>query len=1224
MAKSFGVNSMEINDFITLLRERVLILDGAMGTMIQRFSLSEEDFRGIRFSDHPSRLSGCNDILSLTRPDVIKKIHKAYIDAGADIISTDTFNANAISMTDYDLQKIDGLIREVNRAGASIAREVVSEAMADGNGRKVLVAGSIGPTNKSATMSPDVEDPASRNVSYNELYDAYYDQVCGLIEGGVDIILFETVFDTLNLKAGLDAAAKAMADCGKELPIMISATISDKSGRTLSGQTLDAFATSVEDYPYVVSLGLNCSFGPKDIIPHLRSLGKSTEKYISVHPNAGLPDALGKYDVDPKKFIEELSPIFTESLANIVGGCCGTTPEHISALRKMADSYCIDSEYDVHVPLRLQPALRISGLERVVVSPENNFLVVGERCNVAGSRKFLRLIKEQKYEEAISIAAKQVEDGAMVIDINVDDPLLDAPKEMVHFLRLYASEPEVAKVPVMVDSSNWEVIESALKNLQGKSIINSISLKEGEESFIEKACRIRQLGAAVIVMAFDEKGQADTFERKIEVCERAYNLLTNKCGFKGENIIFDVNVMAVATGLEEHSRYGIDFIEAVRWVKRNLPGARTSGGISNLSFAFRGKNALREAMHTVFLYHAIAAGLDMAIMNPASAMTYDDIDPELRDLIEDVVLARRPEASDALADFAMDETSAQKVSSRSSNRDLSVPVAQRLVEAVVSGRSDFLKEDLDELSAEMKAVDIVEGPLMEGMKRVGVLFGDGKMFLPQVVKTARVMKMAVDILEPNLIAESSNVGGSKAGKVLIATVKGDVHDIGKNIVSIVLSCNNFEVIDLGVMVPSEDIVAAALKENPDIICLSGLITPSLAEMAATAEALNKAGLDIPILVGGATTSALHTALKIAPIYSGPVVHMRDAAQNPIVASKLLDSSEKSDFIVALKAEQKSLRDSYANKDRKVLTLDEARLRGKENVNVDYVSPQPSCGVGNMIIKQFSIGELESLINWKMLLHAWGVHGEGCTCGCNSNVEAIKLLEDAHSCLRELAKSGKYDGFGLLRIVKASTDGDNIIVGGKMIPTLRQQTSDSKCLSIADFINPNGDFVGVFMVGAGKYINELRLKYEKDGDSYRALLLQSLADRLAEASSELMHYLVRKEYWGYAKDEDFDVESILKGQFRGIRPAMGYPMLPDQLLNSEIFEILLPESEKRVKITENGAMLPSSTVSGLYISNPNARYFTFSCVGDDQMADYSKRRGLTKKRIEEIINLQTPD
>ncbi len=1209
---------MKIKYFCDILRQKVLVLDGAMGTMIQKYGLADKDFRGERFAHHSSSLIGCNDILCLTRPEIIKAIHKEYLEAGADIISTDTFNANAISLADYGLDVVPGLVRELNKAGASIALQVAEESNSRAWGGRALVAGSVGPTNKSATMSPDVSDPAERNVTYDELYDAYHAQIAGLIEGGVDIILFETVFDTLNLKAGLDAAHNVMKDLGINLPIMISATVSDKSGRTLSGQTLQAFATSVEDYPCVVSLGLNCSFGPKDIIPALRELTKSTSHFSSTHPNAGLPDALGQYNLTPDKFASEITPLINDRLINILGGCCGTTPAHISALRKVLDSACPYS------PHGLDNALRISGLERVEVRPENNFLVVGERCNVAGSRKFLRLIKEKNYEEALSIAVKQVEDGAMVIDINMDDPLLDATAEMTNFLRLYASEPEVAKVPVMVDSSDWSVVEAALKNLQGKSIVNSISLKEGEEVFIRKARRIHELGASVIVMAFDEKGQADTYERKIEVCSRAYRLLTEQCGYKGDDIIFDVNVMAVATGLEEHSRYGIDFIEAVRWVKQNLPGARTSGGISNLSFAFRGRNALREAMHTVFLYHAISAGLDMAIMNPASALTYEEVDPELRLLIEDVVLARRIEASDILADYASKEVASKASLSVTPSRDLNIPVTQRLEDAIIAGRSEHLFDDLDECSATMKAVDIVEGPLMNGMKRVGELFGEGKMFLPQVVKTARVMKMAVDHLEPLLLADASISDGKKTGKVLLATVKGDVHDIGKNIVSIVLACNNFEVIDLGVMVPAETIVSKALEEHPDIICLSGLITPSLAEMAATAEALRVAGLDTPLLIGGATTSPLHTALKIAPVYNGPVVHMKDASRNPIVAASLLDPDSKDMFIETLKEEQSRLRDSFLRGRKEIVNLDEARALGTKSRPKTCTPAVPNLEIGKVTIKNFSIEELEPLINWKMLLHAWGIHESGCACGCNDNIESVKLMEDAHHCLRQLAESGKYDGFGLVRIVEASVKGDDIIAAGHTIPLLRQQTTDSKFRSLSDYINIKEDYIGIFMAGAGSYIESERSRYEKEGDSYMALLLQSLADRLAEASSELLHYYVRKYYWGYSPDEEFNIQRILRGEFRGIRPAMGYPMLPDQLLNREIFDLLMPESGKRVKVTENGAMLPSSTVSGLYISHPDARYFTISCVGDDQMEDYSKRRGLTQKRIKEVLNLQTPN
>lgn len=1190
------------------------MLDGAMGTMIQRYNLSEEDFRRERFFNHPTLLTGCNDVLCLTRPDVVADIHREYLDAGADIISADTFNANAISLADYNLHENSALIREINKAGAEIARKAADDSTLRYWGGKALVAGSVGPTNKAATMSPDVSDPAARNVSYDDLYSAYYDQIVGLIDGGVDILLFETVFDTLNLKAGLAAAHVAMAESEVNLPIMISATVSDKSGRTLSGQTLKAFVTSVEEYPNVVSIGLNCSFGPKDIIPAVKTLSECSPHFVSCHPNAGLPDALGNYNVTPVVFAEELRSLLESGCVNIIGGCCGTTPEHIAALRALMD--CASP----HVPATLTPALRLSGLEGIEVRTENNFLVVGERCNVAGSRKFLRLINEKNYDEAIRIAARQVESGACVIDINMDDPLIDAAKEMTHFLRLYASEPEVAKVPVMVDSSDWDVIESALKNLQGKSIVNSISLKEGEESFIRKAIRIRELGAAVIVMAFDENGQADNFTRKIEVCQRAYNLLIDKCGYNPEDIIFDVNVMAVATGLVEHARYGIDFIEAVRWIKQNLPGARTSGGVSNLSFAFRGKNALREAMHSVFLYHAIAAGLDMAIMNPSSAVAYDEIDSKLRLLIEDVVLARRPEAAEELSEYVSSEDSVEKVKSSLESRDLTLDVKKRLEMAIVAGKSDYIAEDLDELSRTMSAVQIVEGPLMDGMRKVGDLFGDGKMFLPQVVKTARVMKMAVDHIAPLLLSQATDCGDKKAGKILLATVKGDVHDIGKNIVSIVLTCNNFEVIDLGVMVPSERIVETALREHPDIICLSGLITPSLAEMTATAQALKAAGVNVPLLVGGATTSALHTALKIAPAYSGPVLHMKDASQNPIVAAKLLNPNEKDELVNDLMNEQTHLRMEYSAVSDEFVSIGQARKMAKFCAE-EFHATIPVCGVGNITEIKFTINEIRPFVNWKMFLHAWGMHGQDCDCGCTKDIQAVALIDDAKRCLEELANSGRYDGFGLVRFLPArSTDRDDIIVGDEVIPVLRQQKKRSDFKSLADFVNTQEDYIGVFMAGAGRYIDSERRRLEESGDTYKALILQSLADRLAEATSEYLHYLVRKEYWGYSPDEDMDVKRILRGEYVGIRPAMGYPMLPDQLLNKTVYDLLMPESGYKVEITENGAMSPSSTVSGLYISNPLSQYFMIGAIGEDQIADYARRRNLSTSRVIEILNL----
>lgn len=1227
---------MEIKEFKSILKDRVLLLDGAMGTMVQKFNLGEKDYRGERFASFEGRLAGCNDVLCITQPDKIRSIHTAYLEAGADIISTNSFNANAISLEDYGLHKVPGLVREINRCAASVARSAAEAAPLRKHGGRALVAGSIGPTNRTASMSPDVADPSLRNVDYSKLFEAYSEQVAGLIEGGVDILLFETVFDTLNLKAGLDAASNVMAKAGVELPVMVSATVSDKAGRTLSGQTIKAFVTSVEGYDNVVSLGLNCSFGPADIVPYLRELSDYTSLFVSCHPNAGLPNALGEYDETPELFAAHLAKMLCEGLMNVAGGCCGTTPAHIKALSDVV------ADARMRIPPLKRAALRVSGLEMVEVLPENNFVNVGERCNVAGSRKFLRLIKEKKYDEAMAIAAKQVADGAMMIDVNMDDAMLDARGEMVHFLRYIASDPDIARVPVMVDSSEWNVVEAALENLQGKSIVNSISLKEGEEAFLKKARRIRELGAAVIVMAFDEKGQADTFARKIEVCERAYRLLIDKAGFNADDIIFDVNVMAVATGMEEHSLYGIDFIRAVEWVKKNLPGARTSGGISNLSFAFRGKNALREAMHAVFLYHAVKAGLDMGIVNPASSVTYNDIDPSLRELIEDVVLARRPEAADELAAYAADDMSAQKKEESAPLRDTAVPVAVRLTEAIVKGKTEFLAEDLDEaLSAIGSAVKIIEGPLMEGMNRVGNLFGEGKMFLPQVVKTARTMKMAVEHLRPYMVHVENDGNAVKAGKVVFATVKGDVHDIGKNIVSIVLACNNYEVIDLGVMVPAEVIVDTVKKERPDLVCLSGLITPSLSEMVNVAKALEDAGLDVPLLVGGATTSKVHTALKIAPVYHAPVVHVADASQNPLVAAKLLNKSTRECFVDSLEREYTNLRNGFG-KGVSLLSLAEARSRRKTAGN-GYIPVKPNMETGLPSVIDIRLEDVVPFINWKMFFHAWKISGsfldgfpydrcDSCIAAWRTTLDnsdrekgeaALRLYCDAVAMLSSMVADGCFDGKGALAFYNGYSDGDDLFISGVRFPMLRQQAAGAESLCVADFVLPCGndstDYVGVFAVTAGSGMTERADALAAAGDSYGSILMQTLADRIAEASSEWLHYKARTEFWGYAPEEPFDLENIRNGAYLGIRPAMGYPMMPDQLLNHNLVT-LLPFEKIGVTITENGAMTPSSTVSGIYISNPSSRYFMVGAIGDDQIADYAARRGLDETRTREILRL----
>ena len=903
-----------------IINERVLILDGAMGTMIQRYNLSEQDFRGERFAGIPGQMKGNNDLLCLTRPDVIKDIHRKYLEAGADIIETNTFNAQRISMADYHMQD---LCREINLAAARLARELADEYTAKPPHKPRFVAGSVGPTNKTCSMSPDVNNPALRALTYDELAAAYQEQMEALLEGGVDALLIETIFDSLNAKAAIYAAETAMKKVGREVPLMLSVTVSDIAGRTLSGQTLDAFLASVQHAP-IFSIGLNCSFGAKQLKPFLEGLAARAPYYISAYPNAGLPNSLGQYDQTPEEMASEVKEYIDEGLVNIIGGCCGTTEEYIAKYQELIVSG--SAWVSPHIPATTPERLWLSGLELLEQTPEMNFINVGERCNVAGSRKFLRLINEKKYEEALSIARKQVEDGALVIDVNMDDGLLDAREEMTTFLNLVMSEPDIARVPIMIDSSKWEVIEAGLKCLQGKSIVNSISLKEGEEKFIEHARLIKKLGAATVVMAFDEKGQADTFERKIEVCARAYKILTEQVGFNPHDIIFDPNVLAVATGIEEHNNYAVDFINATGWIKKNLPGAHISGGVSNLSFSFRGNNYIREAMHAVFLYHAIRQGMDMGIVNPATSVLYTDIPADVLERIEDVVLNRRPDAAERLIETAeaLKNTATGTEAVKQDVWREEPMVEKRLQYALIKGIGDHLEEDLAEaVKLYPKAVDIIEGPLMEGMNRVGELFGAGKMFLPQVVKTARTMKKAVAILQP-LIEADKQEGARSAGKVLMATVKGDVHDIGKNIVSVVMACNNYEIIDLGVMVPAETIVRKAIEEKVDIIGLSGLITPSLEEMAHVAVELQRAELDIPIMIGGATTSKLHTALKIAPVYGGPVIHMKDASQNALVAARLLNPESSSEFVERLNKEYEELRLKNSAKQVKTVSLEEAQ------------------------------------------------------------------------------------------------------------------------------------------------------------------------------------------------------------------------------------------------------------------------------------------------------------
>ncbi|MCM1355638.1 MAG: methionine synthase [Staphylococcus sp.] len=1220
------------SNFSSHLSDRILILDGATGTMIQSYGLSEADFRGERFAAWPCDLRGNNDILAITRPDIIREIARSYLEAGADIISTDTFNANAISMADYGME---GLVEEINREAARLAREVADD-YSPAAGRPVWVAGSIGPTNKTASMSPDVSDPALRAVTYDDLFEAYRRQIIALIDGGVDLLLFETVFDTLNLKAGLDAARSAMEETGHTCPLMLSVTISGPDGRTFSGQTLKAFLASVSHAP-IASIGINCSSGAGEMMPHVTELARIAPYPISCHPNAGLPNAMGQYEETPEKMARDLRPFFEEGLLNIAGGCCGTTPAHIAAIAAEArgrQPHRIASPVD---------ALHLSGLEAVDILPDSLFVNVGERCNVAGSRKFLRLIKEGKLDEALTIARRQVEDGAQIIDINMDDGMMDARKEMCGFLNLIASEPDIARVPVMIDSSKWDVIEAALKCVQGKSIVNSISLKEGEEPFLAHARRIMQLGAATVVMAFDEIGQADTFERKTAVCRRAYDLLTQKLGFNPDDIIFDPNILAIATGMKEHDRYGLDFIRAVSWIKQNLPGAKVSGGVSNLSFSFRGNNYLREAMHAVFLYHAIAAGMDMAIVNPSSAVTYEDIEPELRTLLEDVVLHRREEAAEELIARAQEMLAAKENATAAGPAGAgkheeawrSLPVGERLTHALVKGIHDHLNEDIAEaLTQYPDPVSIIDGPLMEGMNRVGHLFGEGKMFLPQVVKTARTMKRAVTILTPAIEANHDSRKAAKAGKVIFATVKGDVHDIGKNIVSIVLACNNYEVIDLGVMVPAEKIVSTAIAEQPDLVCLSGLITPSLEEMAHVVELMDKSGLKIPVMVGGATTSRIHTAVKIAPHYSAPVIHVPDASQNPLIAARLLNPATCGDYIKALSEEYATLREHERTRSIPRVSLAEARRRAAAHTLAPYTPVAPA--MAERTVLDIPVEEIEPYINWRFFFNAWKMPGDfasvvhlhdcpacrkewiarHCPDNPAKGEEVLKLYDDASALLSELRREGTVCK-AVVNLTSAIPDGDDLIIGDVRIPTLRSQAlgPDEASRSLADYVLPSGDYAGAFAVTID--LSARRALCDAEGDSYRSLLVQSLAHRLAEAASEYLHALVRRKLWGYAPDEELSMRDLYQGRYRGIRPAVGYPSLPDQKLTFKLDE-LLDFDEIGISLTPNGAMEPSATVCGLYIAHPEATYFLIGPVADDQIADYARRRGLTPEEVKALL------
>jgi 5-methyltetrahydrofolate--homocysteine methyltransferase len=1197
-----------------LLASRILILDGAMGTMIQRYNLTEADYRGNRFRDFGAPLKGNNDLLSLTRPDVIENIHRAYLAAGADIIETNTFNATAVSMADYDMQPY---VREMNLASARLARKAADDFTAKTPEKPRFVAGSIGPTNKMTSMSPDVENPMHRSVSFNEMKESYKEQINALTDGGVDILFIETIFDTLNAKAAIFAAKEVENERGIETPIILSVTLSDKAGRTLSGQTLAAFVTSVS-HAKPLAIGINCSFGASDMKPYIKELGRIAPFYISAYPNAGLPNQLGEYDETPEKMASQIREFIDEGLVNIIGGCCGTSPEHIAEYVKLIEGKT------PHQPVAESDFLQLSGMNKLTVTPEINFLNIGERCNVAGSRKFLRLIQEKKYDEALEIARKQVEDGAQIIDVNMDDGLLDSAQEMSNFLNLLAADPDVASVPLMIDSSKWEVLEAGLQCTQGKSIVNSISLKNGEAEFLHRAKLIQTYGAAVMVMAFDETGQADTFARRVEICERAYKLLVDS-GFSPKDIIFDPNVLAIATGMDEHRNYAVDFIETVRWIKAQLPHAKVSGGISNLSFAFRGNNYIREAMHAVFLYHAIAAGLDMGIVNPAQSVLYEDIAEDLRTLLEDVVLNRRDDATEKLIEYASTAESKNltNFTQEKTKEWRTFPLEERLSHALEKGIGDYLETDIAEaLTQYPRAVDIIDKPLMTGMNRVGELFGAGKMFLPQVVKAARTMKKAVSILQPTIEKEKTEGESKKAGKILLATVKGDVHDIGKNIVSIVLSCNGYEIVDLGVMVSPEKIIEAIRTENPDIVGLSGLITPSLEEMTIVASEMEKAGFTMPLLIGGATTSKLHTALKIEPKYSqGAVVYVKDASQSPAVVAQLLNIGNRDSYIEKLREEYHLLRESRSAKKNELISLKEAR---ENSFKIDWENFEvKKLTLLKRSFRKMDISKITPYINWKMFFHSWKILPKFHTitkisaCGhCRAKwlaafpenereqaQEAAKLYDDAYAMFQKVASSNKK----LIQVVfgryEAYSEGDTIFIDNKPFPFLRQQTKDKTgtYLCLSDFIAPRTankpDYIGVFAVNAAFRVTRLLLNFEKEGDDYSILLLKSLLNRFAEATVEWLH----DKKWRY----------------QGIRPAVGYPSIPDQSVNFALHEMLKSE-EIGISLTESGLMLPNASVSGFFFANPQAKYFAVGEISEEQLRDYAERKGVEVEGIRRFL------
>ena len=1202
------------------IKERILILDGAMGTMIQRHKLTEEDYRGDRFSEYHMDIKGNNELLSLTQPQIIAEIHQQYYEAGADIVETNTFSANSISQADYNMTE---LAYEMNVESAKIAK-AVAEIYTQANPAKPrYVAGALGPTNRTASLSPDINNPGYRAVGFDDLKETYYEQAKALADGGVDIFLVETIFDTLNAKAALYAIQELLEEVQRDIPIMISGTITDASGRTLSGQTTEAFWISVK-HAKPLTIGFNCALGAKELRPYLNELSKIADCYVSAYPNAGLPNELGEYDQGPDEMANLIRDFLANNMVNLIGGCCGTTPKHIQAMATAASEYAPRS-----IPT-IRPISQYAGLEPLSVRDDLNFINIGERTNVTGSRKFARLIKDGKYSEALSVAQQQVNGGAQIIDVNMDEGLLDSKAVMKEFLNLMMSEPDIAKLPIMIDSSKFEVIEEGLKCVQGKCIVNSISMKEGVEEFKRQAKILRKYGAATVVMAFDEDGQADTIERKVEICKRAYDILVNDIDFDPTDIIFDPNVFAVATGIEEHNPYAINFIEATRKIKAACPHAKISGGVSNISFSFRGNNAVREAMHSAFLYHAIHAGMDMGIVNAGMMEIYEDIPKDLLQLVEDVLFNRSPDATERLTDYA----ERVKGGGKKLVKDLKwreATVQERLSHSLVRGIQEFIDEDTEEARKQYpSAINVIEGPLMDGMNVVGDLFGAGKMFLPQVVKSARVMKKSVAYLTPFIEEEKAGKVETN-GKILMATVKGDVHDIGKNIVGVVLSCNNYEIIDLGVMVSADKIIKAAQEHNVDIIGLSGLITPSLDEMVYVASEMERLGMKIPLLIGGATTSKLHTALKIDPEYSGPVVYVLDASRSVTVASNLLSTERADKYKTSIKEEYVGVREQRKNRShiKECITIQEARNKPLLLNWNDYSAPIPN-QLGITVLNEIKIEEITQYIDWTPFFSSWQMKGkypailEDDVIG----VEAQKLYDDANRMLEKIIIDKTITAKAIFGIFSANSKGDDVVIDNnigmqEVVYFLRQQRKKAPgktYASLSDFIAPASynDYLGMFAVTAGIGIEKIVAQYEADHDDYNAIMCKAVCDRLAEALAEKLHYDVRTDYWGYENNSAIDYEEMIKERYQGIRPAPGYPACPDHTGKDAIWKLLDVENKIGIKLTESKAMYPAASVSGFYFGHPDSKYFGLGVIDKDQIIDYATRKEITIEEAEKIL------